>query len=82
MSKSHLDRVLESIDADLPHIHRERWARTAADLREIVHRTSGVEQDQAREALLAHYKTQFLPETSRLPLVEEAKAREAARQQT
>lgn len=75
MSKSHLNRVLEGIDANLPHLHQERWAREAADLRDVVDRTTGIEQDNARQALREHYKTQFRPETSRGPLVEEARAR-------
>jgi hypothetical protein len=79
VSKSHLDRVLEGIDANLPHLHKERWAQEAANLRDAVDRTTGAEQDGAREALRDHYKTQFHPETSRGPLVEEAKARAAER---
>lgn len=79
MSKSHLDRVLESIDADLPHLHKERWAEEAANIRDVIDRTTGAEQDRARQALREHYKTQFHPETSRGPLVEEAKARAAKR---
>ena len=82
MSKSHLDRVLEGIDANLPDLHQERWARVAANLRDVIDRTSGAEQDQAKQALTEHYKTQFLPETSRGPLVEEAKARAADRSRT
>jgi len=36
VSKSHLDRVLEGIDANLPHLHQERWASKAADLRDTI----------------------------------------------
>ena len=79
MSKSHLDRVLEGIDANLPHLHQDRWAREAADLRDAIDRTAGPEQDKAKQALREHYKTQFLPETSRGPLVEQAMSKEATR---
>lgn len=72
MSKSHLERVLEGIDADLPHLHQDRWAREAADLRDTIEKTTGPEQDKAKQALSEHYQAQFLPETSRGPLVEQA----------
>jgi hypothetical protein len=79
MSKACLDRVLESIDANLPELHRERWALEAANLRERTDNATGAEKDEARRALLEHYKLQFRPETSRTPLIEEAKARAAPR---
>lgn len=79
MTRSRLDTIRDSIDANLPHLHSVRWAQRAADLRELVDRTTGAEQESARQALRDHYKTQHAPETIREALMSEAMQREAAR---
>lgn len=66
VSKSHCDRVAEGIAAHLPDLYAEQWAQKAADLRDIIDRTTGAEQEEAKEALRMHYKAQFLPDAAGL----------------
>lgn len=72
VSKSDFDRVVESIDANLPYLHSERWAREAAALRETVRTTDGPDKESAKQALREHYKTEHHPEASRDLLVRQA----------
>jgi broad specificity phosphatase PhoE len=63
--RANLDRVMESINADLPWHHKQLWTEKATKLRDAVRRSEGAEQERARQALQDHYRTQAHPETSR-----------------
>lgn len=73
MSKTSLNQIIEGIDRNLPYLHKERWALRYADLLDTVQTTTGEEQDRAKQALREHNAIRNRPETSRGPLVEQAR---------
>lgn len=79
MSKSNLDQAIEGIDRHLPYLHKERWAIEATKLRRDIRTATGPEKEAAQRALQDHYDTLSQPETSRAPLVQQARENEAAR---
>ena len=78
MSTSSFNRVVESIDANLAYLHKERWALEAAQFRNVVRNTAGADKEHAQQALRDHYLTENHPETSRGPLVQQALANDQA----
>lgn len=80
MSKSGFDLVVEAIDANLDHLHKQRWAERAAELHEAEERAHGAERERAAQALRDHYANRFKPETSRDPLLEQARRNYQERQ--
>lgn len=78
MSKTSLNQIIEGIDRNLSFLHKERWALRYADLLDTVQATTGEEQDRAKQALREHNAIRNRPETSRGPLVEQARANHTA----
>ncbi len=70
-----VDHIEQMGDADLAWHHKERWAQRAAELRAVVRRTEGASQEQARQALAAHYDTRSRPEITRAAMIENAQRR-------
>lgn len=70
-----LKRIMEMADADLSWHHKERWAHRAAELRDVVRRTQGEVQEQARQALRNHYEIRSHPEITRAAWIKEAQRR-------
>lgn len=77
--KSEAELVRESINANLPYLHSQRWAVEAGRLRGEVEKVPEAEKAAAKLALSKHYDTRDDPETSRVPLVQAAMAQIAAR---
>lgn len=73
MSTSGFDLIEEAIDADLDHLHEQRWNARAAELHEAEDRAEGDEKERVRRELHAHYADRFRPETSRAALLEQAR---------
>lgn len=69
-----LERVVEGIDRHLSYLHKERWAQRAAELRDGVRRATGLDRERAEQALRDHHADRDRPETSRMALIEQAKA--------
>jgi HAD superfamily hydrolase (TIGR01549 family) len=67
--KTDAELVRESIDANLDHLHTQRWALQAARLRRDIHRASDAEKVAAEQALRDHYDTRDQPELSRDALI-------------
>jgi hypothetical protein len=80
--KTEADLVRESIDANLPYLHSQRWAVEAGRLRGEIEKLPDAEKAAAKEALSKHYDTRDDPESSRAPLVQAAMDQIAARQRT
>lgn len=78
--KTEEELVRESIDANLPYLHSQRWAVEAGRLRGEIEKAADAEKVAAKEALSKHYDTRDDPEKSRLPLVQAAMDQIAARQ--
>jgi hypothetical protein len=78
--KTEAELVRESIDANLPYLHSQRWAIEAGRLRGEIDKVSEADKAAAKEALSKHYDTRDNPETSRAPLVQSAMDQIAARQ--
>lgn len=78
--KTEEELVRESIDANLPHLHQQRWAIEAGRLRGQIEKVPDAEKAAAKLALSKHYETRDDPETSRAPLVRSAMDQIAARQ--
>ena len=78
--KTQADLVRESNDANLPYLHSQRWAVEAGRLRGEIDKMPEADKAAVKEALAKHYDTRDDPETSRVPLVQAAMARIAARQ--
>ena len=80
MSRTGFDLIADGIDAELDHLHRERWNARAAELHAEVNHAEGEAGEQARQALVAHYADRFRPETSRMALLDQAAANYLERQ--
>ena len=78
--KTEAELVRESIDANLPYLHSQRWAVEAGRLRGEIEKVPDTEKAAAKEAQSKHYNTRDDPENSRAPLVQAAMAQIAARQ--
>lgn len=79
MSTIEFERFADVIDANLEHLHRERWNQRAAELHaEIASPIDGVSPEEAAQALCDHYANRFRPETSREALLEQAAINHAA----
>lgn len=78
--KTEAELVRESIDANLPYLHSQRWAVEAGRLRGNIDRAAGNEKAAAQKALQDHYDTRDNPEISRAPLVEDAMRQIEARE--
>ncbi len=74
-----LELVRSSIDANLDHLHAQRWAVRAGLLRQILTDAPDAEKAAATRALDDHYDTRDQPETSRAALMRDAIATIAAR---
>lgn len=81
MNTAEFERFADAVDANLEHLHRERWNQRAAELHaEIASPVDGVSSEEAAQALRNHYDNQFRPETSRDALLEQAAINYAAKQ--
>jgi hypothetical protein len=78
--KTEAELVRESIDANLPYLHSQRWAVEAGRLRGAIEKAPDTEKAAAQKALQDHYDTRDNPEASRDPLVRAALATIEARQ--
>jgi hypothetical protein len=78
--KTEAELVRESIDANLPYLHSQRWAVEAGRLRGNIDRVPDAEKLAAQKALQDHYDTRDSPEISRAPLVQSAMEQIEARQ--
>ena len=74
-----LELVRSSIDANLDHLHTQRWAVQAGLLRQTLEDAPDAEKPAAKRALDYHYDTRGQPETSRAALMQNAIATIAAR---
>jgi HAD superfamily hydrolase (TIGR01549 family) len=74
-----LELVRSGIDANLDHLHAQRWALEAARLRQILTDAPETEKVAAKRALDDRYDTRDHPETSRAVLVYNAIAIISAR---
>lgn len=74
MAKPNPELRRRQIEHDLPHLHRERWNRIAAELGEQIEAAAGDEREQLKQRLDSHYADRFHPETSRAALLAEAGA--------
>jgi len=74
-----LELVRSSIDANLDHLHAQRWAVRAGLLRQILTDAPDAEKPAATRTLDDHYDTRDQPETSRAALMWDAIATIAAR---
>ncbi|WP_375403723.1 hypothetical protein [uncultured Sphingomonas sp.] len=74
MSTTGFDLIADGIDAELDHLHKQRWNARAAELHDEADRAEGEAAEQAQRALDAHYADRFRPETSRMALLDQAAA--------
>jgi HAD superfamily hydrolase (TIGR01493 family) len=74
-----LELARSSIDANLDHLHIQRWALQTAQLRQILTDASETEKAAAKRALDDHFDTRHQAETSRARLMRSAIATIAAR---
>lgn len=74
MAKPNPELRRRQIEHDLPHLHRERWNRIAAELGEQIEAAAGDERERLKQRLDEHYADRFHPETSRAALLAEAGA--------
>jgi len=74
-----LELVRSGVDANLDHLHAQRWAVRAGLLRQILTDAPDAENAAATRALHDHYDTRDQPETSRAALMRDAIATIAAR---
>lgn len=72
--KANAELRRRQIEHDLPHLHRERWNRIAAELGEQIEAAAGDEREHLKQRLDQHYADRFHPETSRAALLAEAGA--------
>ncbi|WP_375404491.1 hypothetical protein [uncultured Sphingomonas sp.] len=79
MSTTGFDLIADGIDANLDHLHKQRWTERAAELHAKADRAEGEAGEQARRALHDHYADRFRPETSRMALLDQAAANQMAR---
>lgn len=85
MSTTGSDLIADGIDANLDHMHKRRWTERSAELHAKVDRAEsdvGEAGEQTRRALRDQYADRFLPETSRMQLMDQAAAIHRARQPT
>ncbi len=73
MRKTAFDQIVDGIDRQLSHLHKERWAHRHAELLDAIRATTGEAQERAKQAMRDHKETQFHPETSRAVLIAQAK---------
>jgi hypothetical protein len=74
MVTTHSDPELRrfQIEHDLPHLHRERWNRIAAELSGQIEAATGDDRARLQHQLDRHYKDRFRSESSRQALLAEA----------
>lgn len=68
--KTEAELIRESIDANLPYLHSQRWAVEQGRLRGVIDKAPDAEKAAAKEALSKHYDTRGDVESSRAPLVQ------------
>jgi len=78
-TKSEIELVTEGIDANLAHLHNQRWANEMGRLRGIVESASEADKAAAEQALNDHFDTRDQVEASRVFLVKSASDTVAAR---
>jgi HAD superfamily hydrolase (TIGR01549 family) len=74
-----LELARSSIDANLDHLHVQRWAFQAARLRQTLMNAPDAEKTAAKRALDDHYETRDQSEISRAALIQNAIATIAVR---
>ncbi|MEG8058705.1 HAD family hydrolase [Sphingomonas faeni] len=67
-----LELVRRGIDANLDHLHAQRWALEGERLRKIATTAPDLEKVAAKQALYDHYDTRDQPEISRAALMQNA----------
>ncbi len=73
MSAAGFNEIADAIEANLEHLHRERWNERTAELHaQVAHPPEGVSPEQAAQALRDHYDDRFRPESSRVVLLKQA----------
>ncbi|WP_375429439.1 hypothetical protein [uncultured Sphingomonas sp.] len=83
MSTTGFDLIADGIDANLDHLHKQRWTQRAAELHAKADRAEDEASgagEQARRALRDHYADRFRPETSCMELLDQASANYTAQQ--
>lgn len=68
------NRIVEAIDAELGHLHKQRWNARATELHAETERAPNDRRELTEQALRDHYTVRFKPETSRAALLEQAAA--------
>jgi HAD superfamily hydrolase (TIGR01549 family) len=74
-----LELLRSNIDANLNYLHSQRWTVQASLLRQILENAPDAEKVAAKRALVDHYDTRDMPETSRAALIHNAVAAIVAR---
>lgn len=82
MSMTGFDLIVDDIDANLDHLHKQLWNERAAELHAEAERMTGEAGERAQAALREHYADRFRPETSRMALLDQAAANYAKRPAT
>lgn len=72
--QTNADLRRSQIEHDLPHLHRERWNRIAAELADQIAGEIGEQRAAIERKLEQHYALRFRPESSRDALLAEAGA--------
>ncbi|WP_146173433.1 hypothetical protein [Sphingomonas faeni] len=74
MALTHSDPELRrfQIEHDLPHLHRERWNRIAAELTDQIEAATGDDRARLQHQFDRHYEDRFRSESSREALLAEA----------
>ena len=65
------ERWARYIDSDLPHLHRERWSRINAELKDRIDNAQGADRDALERELGAHRADRFNPQSSRAAILKE-----------
>jgi hypothetical protein len=73
VSKSGFDLLVEAIDAELDHLHKQRWIARASELHDEEDHAEGSEKERVKQKVREHYANRFRPETSRDAIIEQAR---------
>jgi len=77
--KTRAELLRESVDANLPYLHSQRWAVEQGRLRGVIDKAPEAEKAAAKEALSKHFDTRGDVESSRIPLLQSAMEQTEAR---